>query len=73
MKVVAETDNVADALKNMVSGVSKWRIQPRGLCTMTPLSVYVGLQVCLSGQTCPDMGTRRIEQTGYSAGIMSRR
>jgi hypothetical protein len=43
MQVVAETDNVADALKNMVSGVSKWRMQPRGLCTMTPLSVYVGL------------------------------
>jgi hypothetical protein len=43
MQVVAETDNVADALKNMVSGVSKWRMHPRGLCTMTPLSVYVGL------------------------------
>ena len=43
IRVVAVMANVVDALKNMVCGVSKWQMQPRGLCTMTPLSVYVGL------------------------------
>ena len=37
------------------------------------MPVGAGLKVYLSGRTCPDMGTHRTEQTGYSAGIMSRR